>query len=226
MIADKLYILGDSISCGVTYNAQAERYTLCHDTFDRVLRAQGVTVSNYAKPGCTAAMGLKVAEKSDPLPGGIALIEFGGNDSDLKWAEVSAYPEQSHQALVPIPEFENAMHTLIRQTRAKQMHPVVALPLPVVPDRYFSWISKGLSQEAILQHLGSVEFIYRWQERYAFAAQRVAYQEHCGVFDMRGVFLNQRNYGNLMSSDGIHPTPAGYGLIRDAFLSAWSKHTW
>ncbi len=222
MIANQLYILGDSISCGVMYNAQAARYTLFRGTFDRVLRAQGVTVKNYAKPGCTSAMGLDVAAKSEPLPGGIALIEFGGNDSDLKWAEVSNRPDDPHSALVPIPEFENAMRSLIRQARSRLMTPVVSLPLPVVPDRYFNWISKGLIRESILRYLGSVEHIYRWQERYAFSAQRVAYQEHCSIFDMRGLFLNQRSYGDLMSNDGIHPNAAGYALIRDAFLASWN----
>ena len=50
MTDNQLLIFGDSISCGVMYDEAAHRYTLCRNTYDRVLRTQGVAVKSYAKP--------------------------------------------------------------------------------------------------------------------------------------------------------------------------------
>ena len=220
-MCDKLTIWGDSISCGMTFDESKARYTLCRDTYVKALPLQGVTVNSYAKPGCTAVMGLEIAEKTEPMAGGAALIEFGGNDSDLKWAEVAARPDIPHHALVSLPAFEAALKKLIYRARALGMRPIVALPLPVACERYFNWITRSLDREAILRYLGAPDYIYRWQERYAYAAQRVAERERCLTFDMRGLFLDCRNFESYMSLDGIHPSPKGYAVIRDAFLEVW-----
>ena len=69
MTDNQLFIFGDSISCGVMYDEAAHRYTLCRNTYDRVLRTQGVAVKSYAKPGCTAADAVRMLDKAEPLPG-------------------------------------------------------------------------------------------------------------------------------------------------------------
>ena len=46
MTDNQLFIFGDSISCGVMYDEAAHRYTLCRNTYDRVLRTQGVAVKS------------------------------------------------------------------------------------------------------------------------------------------------------------------------------------
>ena len=64
MTDNQLFIFGDSISCGVMYDEAAHRYTLCRNTYDRVLRTQGVAVKSYAKPGCTAADAVRMLDKA------------------------------------------------------------------------------------------------------------------------------------------------------------------
>ena len=71
MTDNQLFIFGDSISCGVMYDEAAHRYTLCRNTYDRVLRTQGVAVKSYAKPGCTAADAVRMLDKAEPLPGAV-----------------------------------------------------------------------------------------------------------------------------------------------------------
>lgn len=214
----QLFIFGDSISCGVMYDESAGRYTLCRNTYDRVLRRQDVPVKNYAKPGCTAADAVRDLEKTEPLAGAQCIIEFGGNDSDLNWEDVSRQPDIAHKAKVSLADFRASLLRLIDYARANAMQPIIALPLPVVADRYFEWVSRSLDRNAILRYLGSTEYIYRWQERYAYQALKTASEAHCPVLDLRGAFLDQRDFRDMMSLDGIHPNESGYGLIREAAL--------
>ena len=73
----------------------------------------------------------------------------------------------------------------------------------------------------ILHYLGSPEYIYRWQERYAYVALKTANEANCPIFDLRALFLDQRDFRDMMSRDGIHPNEAGYAVIREAALKRW-----
>lgn len=223
MISDKLIVLGDSIARGVMYDEANDRYTICRDTFDQALKALGVYVKNLSKIGCTSKAALPIIEKCEKSEGAVMAIEFGGNDSDLVWKEVAQTPDSAHSALVPLDEYIATLKTLICGARRIGMQPVVVTPLPVVPERYFKWISRLLDENAIMRYLGSCQYIYRWQERYAYAAMDAAREERCPVFDLRSLFLGQRDFDSLMSADGIHPNPDGHRFIKDAVLKAWNK---
>ena len=223
MISDKLFVLGDSIARGVMYDENTSRYTICRDTFDQALKALGVSVKNLSKPGCTSKAALPILDKCEQSDGAVMAIEFGGNDSDLVWKEVAETPDEAHKALVPLEEYGNTLKTLISHARGIGMRPVIVTPLPVVADRYFKWISKPLDESAIMRYLGSCQYIYRWQERYAYAAMEAAREARCPVFDLRSLFLGLRDFESLMSADGIHPNPDGHLFIKNAVLDAWKK---
>lgn len=223
MVSDKLYVLGDSIACGVMYSESQQGYTIFRDRFDRALKALGITVKNMAKPGCTSKGGLDILNACDAADGGVIAIEFGGNDSDLIWKEVAQTPSETHQALVPLNEYIRTMKQMIEKARALKMRPVVVTPLPVVAERYLKWISRSLNESAILDYLGSSQYIYRWQEQYAYAAASAAREANCPVFDLRGLFLGRRDFESLMSQDGIHPNACGHLLIRDSIVKAWKE---
>ncbi len=223
MKPERLCIWGDSIARGLVYDAVNQKYTLCRDTFERALRALGVSVRNYAKPGCTSEAAISIFRQSELTENGVAAIEFGGNDSDLIWREVSEKPETDHAALVPLDRFKRNIVNMVNGARGAGMRPVVVTPLPVVAERYFKWVSKQLNESAILRYLGSAQYIYRWQERYAYAAMDAARESDCPVFDLRGLFLDRRDFADLMCLDGIHPNPAGYALISEAVTGAWKS---
>ena len=214
-------IWGDSIGKGVTFDETRGRYIIHRDNYETALKAMGYEVHNYAKMGCTALMG-ETLMTDERMKGDIALIEFGGNDSDIDWKAVSAGDTESLQpALVSIPAFKEALTRMIQKARSFQMKPVLVTPLPVAAGRYFEWVSKGLDRDKILKYLGgSWEYIYRWQERYDRALLEVAAKEDTPVFDIRSRFLDEKNLDEVMSIDGIHPNPKGYGIIREtlAFL--------
>ena len=54
--------------------------------------------------GRTASECLKDITKEELVPGGVAVIEFGGNDSDICWADVSRDPTREYPARSTIPQ--------------------------------------------------------------------------------------------------------------------------
>jgi len=223
MVSDSLYVLGDSIARGILYDESKGVYSLCRNTFDTVLKKMGVNVKNYSKMGCTSVSALSILDKCENRNGAIAAIEFGGNDSDLNWKSVAEHPEVFHEAAVTLPEFIQSIREMIRGFRKRGMRPVVVTPLPIVSERYYRQVSKNLDAKAILTYLGNEDSIYRWQERYSYAAWEAAHKESCGVFDLRSLFLNRRDFHSLMGPDGIHPNEKGYAVISEAVEKAWKN---
>lgn len=209
-------ILGDSIARGLMYDSAASRYTVYPDTYASKLKTLGYSLKNLARVGGTIDNALEMFEKCEKQPGGRLAIELGGNDSDLNWKEVAEDPDIYHEAKIPLKEFGEKLRRLISLARAEGLKPIVVTPLPVVAERYVKWISRGLDAEKILKYLGSYEYIYRWQERYALEALKTALSTDTEVFDLRSQFLYQRDFADFMCEDGIHPNPAGHALIAQA----------
>ena len=209
-------IWGDSIGKSVTFDESRNRHVICRDNYESVFRENGYAVHNHARMGCTSVMGEKLMTP-ERLNGGLAVIEFGGNDSDINWKAVDSEPEkEEHPAAVSIADFKAALGRMIERVRKSGMRPMLVTPLPVAAERYLNWVSRGLSKERILRYLGSAEFIYRWQERYDIALMEVAARLGVPIFDIRSMFLNHRNLNDLMSIDGIHPNERGYAIIKQA----------
>lgn len=224
MSAGVISIWGDSIGKGITYDEARGRHIICRENYETTLKGEGFEVHNYARMGCTAVMG-EALMTGDRMKGDIALIEFGGNDSDIDWKAVSADETGDIQpALVSIPDFRAALTRMIERARSFSLKPILVTPLPVAAGRYFEWVSKGLDRDRILKYLGgSAEYIYRWQERYDRALLDVAARENTPVFDIRSRFLDEKNLGDVMSIDGIHPNPKGYAIIRETLIAQLAR---
>ncbi|MGI6239750.1 MAG: SGNH/GDSL hydrolase family protein [Christensenellales bacterium] len=219
-------IWGDSIGKSVMFDEARNRHIICRDNYEAYMRGRGLDVRNYARIGLTAPGGMELMTEERMEAGGIAVIEFGGNDSDIDWASVSEHPDRElHPAKVSIPDFKKALSGMIDRARASGMAPIIVTPLPLVADRYFEWVSRGLDRANILKYLGAAEFIYRWQERYDIAVREVAAMARTQLFDLRTRFLGEKNLDALMSVDGIHPNAQGHALIKDAvreFAAGWA----
>ena len=106
---------------------------------------------------------------------------------------------------------------MVSRVRAGGMIPALVTPPPLVSQRYFDWVSRKLDRAKILNYLGDVEHIYRWQERYALMIRRVAQRESAMLLDVRDLFLSQKHFTNLMCVDGIHPNEQGHELLFHEF---------
>ena len=213
-------VWGDSIGKGIMFDPARNRHVICRDSYETSLKSHGVEVHNYAVMGCTAPKGVMLMTDDRLSHGGVAVIEFGGNDSDLDWKAVCERPEEAAEKLVRVtlPDFRQALTQMVERARAAGLKPVLSTPLPVIADKYFEWISKPLDRDRILDYLGAAEYIYRWQERYDIAVRDIAAKLNVKLFDIRSRFLQERRIGDIMSIDGIHPNEKGHAIIRETAL--------
>lgn len=222
LMEENICILGDSIAKGVVFDAQRNRYTIAKENLGNQLsQALDCSVTNLSKFGSTVTDGLARFEKQkDSLAErGTVLMNFGGNDSDFLWPEISATPDEFHNPKTPIEIFEQTYLKLIECVRKCGFTPVLLNLPPVDHMRYFAWISRELNADNILKWLGGTsEFIYRWHEQYSVAVHKIAQAANVKLIEIRSVFLERRDYCNYLSDDGIHPNEKGFDLIASAVM--------
>jgi acyl-CoA thioesterase-1 len=210
---ESISIWGDSIGKGIVFDEARGRYAICRDNYAFKLKQEGVPVENHSVMGFTVCQAIEKMQEKDMRPGGVAAIEFGGNDCDLDWKAVSEAPDMQHEARTPLHLFKDALAGMARRVRAFDMRPVLVVPPPIDAEKYFAWVSKNLNPKAILKYLGDVQHIYRWQERYALAVAEVGMKLNCTVLNLRDAFLAARDFKALLCVDGIHPSHSGHALI-------------
>lgn len=217
-IVQSIGVWGDSVMKGVIYDERKEKYALLPENgADKASRKLGLKLFNRSRMGCTVTKGLSLLKKDlQKVDAGCdaALIEFGGNDCDYNWEQVALAPEREHQPHTPLPQFVAGLRDMVSIVRQKGMEAVLMTLPPIHAQRYFDFFTRsGLSKENILSWLGDVQHIYRWHERYSLAVSRVAQECGCPLADVRDAFLAQKNYGELLCLDGIHPNEKGHALM-------------
>ena len=207
---------GDSIGRGVLYDEVSGRYRISPENLCAMLQKDfGRNVRNYARMAATARDGLARMTPDRMEQGGIAVLQFGGNDCDLDWRAVSRDPFSNHTPRLQLDEFRSTLRTLVERAQLNHMKPVLITPPPVDSERYFKWISRNLNAENILKFIGDIHHMYRWQERYANAVTAVAHDTGAKLIDLRDAFLAEYNIRHLLCSDGIHPNERGYQLFNE-----------
>ncbi len=212
----KLYLIGDSVMKGVTLLSQPQKYKICNEVGFGGLESRGVEVANRSRMGATVIYGRDTLERTlKNTPEGSAVIfEYGGNDCDFRWSEISADPDGDHLPNTPADVFEKTYRECIRTAREHGMRVAVTNLVPLDADKYLDWICRGLSRENILRWLGDTSMLYRWHEFYNKLVEKIAREEDCPLIDLRSEFLLSHRYRELICDDGIHPTDEGHRLIR------------
>jgi len=205
---------GDSIGKGVVFDEARGRYVILRENCVALLAKKlGRPIENHAMMGCTARKAAERMTGEQLLPGGVAVLEFGGNDCDMPWREVSEAPEQRHEPDTTVEDFRRILTGLVERVRQGGMKPLLITPPPLIAERYFNWVTRSLNGEAVLKWLGDVQHMYRWQERYAAAVRDVARRTGARVIDLRDAFLECGAIGDYYCVDGIHPNEKGHRLI-------------
>lgn len=213
---ESVCIFGDSVARGVVLDEAKQRYVDSRSCFARlVAEARHIAVENFSRFGCTVTKGSRVAQRhlEDAARADYTVVEFGGNDCDYRWQQVAADPLSPHDCNTPPARFCAEYGALLQQVRRAGGRPVAFSLPPVDEQRYFDWISRGLSKDALLQFLGGVRHIYDWQAHYSDLAAETAQALNVPVVDLRGAFLSHNDYRSLLCGDGIHPNEAGHRLI-------------
>jgi lysophospholipase L1-like esterase len=210
----KICIFGDSIGKGVHLpdNGHYEKVNL---NLNKLIGRDDLVINNYSVFGCTITKALSIIRNHASELGEYdsVFLELGGNDCDFNWQEISDAPNAEHECKTPFGVFEETYQSLIDVIRGNGGKPIILTMPPLVAERYFPWISKGKRPENILNWLGSVASIYRWQEMYNLKVVMLAKKLNVQLIDIRTPFLQNHHYEDKISKDGIHPNEAGYKLI-------------
>lgn len=213
---NQLQIWGDSVLKGVVFDELRNRYQILRGNCVQQLKALlPFPVENHARMGCTAPEGFEMLLANETQPGGLALLEFGGNDCDMDWKAVAADPSLNHQPKTSPEVFIRMLEQCVARVRQVGMQPMLVVPTPLHAQRYFEWVTRELDRGAVLNYLGDVERIYRWQERYALLVCITASKLCCPLLDLRDAFLATKGYERLLCIDGIHPNASGHALMLD-----------
>ena len=212
----KIQIFGDSIMKGVVYNEEMNKYSLCKDK----LAVENAEITNRSKMGATIEYGMTSAIRHLHEYGSSStvLLEFGGNDCNHKWDEVSEHPELEHISFVPPRTFvEDYIKTINILKKAGAQVIVSTLP-PISSEKFMNYLSRGLNFDNILQWLGSVEILSRRQQEYSELAKRVAERTGCKILPLREAAESLPGWEDMLCADGMHPSEAGYEYLH-AFMA-------
>lgn len=220
--AKTIGIWGDSILKGVVFDDIKAGYSLLKESCVQIAgRALGLSVVNRSRFGSTVGKGRQMLEKAlaDGLDCDAVLLEYGGNDCDFNWAEVSADPDAPHEPNTPMPDFERDLQAMIDMLRAREIEPVMMSLPPIHGERYLDFLVErgNLDRTNMLRFLGDARRIYQYQEVYSLAATRLAQYNRCAYIPVREEFLITRLSADLICSDGIHPNEDGHRLMQEIF---------
>ncbi len=223
----RIIIYGDSILRGITYSAETQRHKLCQGYKLNTLSDIGYEVINHARMGATIHKGFAVLDGTlteDIAKGSTVLLEFGGNDSDYTWGEISDDPHAIHLPHTSEDDFLHLYGKAIETAKVRGASVVLSSLVPIDAYRYMHTISRGRSYENILAWLGDVSMLYRYHEHYNMLVRSLARKYDCPLLDVREQFLLAHNYKDLISEDGIHPTEEGHALVESS-IRQYLEHT-
>lgn len=211
-------IYGDSILKGVMYNEELKKYKLFGYRFDE-LAENGIEVENNCKMGATVGKGLEIIKDTlaECTSDTEVVMEFGGNDCNFDWAEVSNDPDGNFHCATPEDEFVEKYLEAIDYAKGKGAKVAICTLVPIESQRFMNWVSRGLNYDNIMKYLGDVNMIARWQEYYSHLAEKVARIANCRVLDLRSAFLMPKALDNMICVDGIHPNAEGHKKIAQIF---------
>lgn len=210
-------IYGDSILKGILL--ENGRYMINREWEKRFSATyENIRLNNRSRFGCTIRKGLEQIKKDGERTYGndeYALLEFGGNDCDYDWAQISGDPSRDYDCKTPPERFRTMYREAIRLIRRSGRRPVLLTLPPIHSERYLRFICRdGLSRDNILAWLGDVDAIYRWQAKYSDMVSELAGEEGAPLIDLRTAFMRDgHSPEELLCADGIHPSRCGQGVI-------------
>lgn len=216
---EKIEIFGDSVMRGVINNNG--HLKLRRSSLSDRLNNEQYLIRNNAQLGATVIKGFtKLSMRINDLDSdSIAILGFGGNDCDHDWAAISSNTGGQHFPNVTLPDFISRYTEMIRMIKATGAVVAVCNLIPIDAQKYFQWISRLGSGDAILSWLGDISMLYRWHESYNRAVEAIASAEKCIFLNLREAFLPRHDFKELLSCDGIHPTEHGYRIIDECLIT-------
>ena len=216
----KIALFGDSILKGVIYGDD-KRYHISKEIDWRGIEdSLDIELENFSKMGNCIESGRINLEKFLKDCKGVrgVVLEYGGNDSDYFWEQVSQNPSKDNLPKTVLAEFRNDLVSMIALLKKKKIRPILMTLPPIIAERYFNFIvSLGNNPQSIKEFLGDVQIIYRRHELYSNEIVKIAREQNVDLVDVRSKFLQSNDLDNLICEDDIHPNVAGQKLIVQTF---------
>jgi hypothetical protein len=133
------------------------------------------------------------------------------------WQAIAANPSDRHESNIDLVAYKALYTNKIAQTRAQGYEPVL-VSLPIMDeDRYFAYITHGMSMQErknLLYWLGGkTERLRNIQDLYNLSLFRLAAQQCVHIVDITSPMLADQNYDELLESDGVTLSAAGEALV-------------
>lgn len=216
---NKIWLVGDSLSKGVTFDAERKKYTLIDNCFfNGMQQTLACEMENLSAMGCTASKAKARLEKRlECDKPDIVVIELGGNDCDYLWDDIAAEPDKDHQPKTDVATFTRLINEMVVELRQRGIIPLLMNLPPIDADKYFSFFSHADLNigQRILRWLGCVSRVYWWHERYNSAVEAIAQSTKTTLINIRHAFLAEPDYRPYIGPDGIHLNAAGQALIQE-----------
>ena len=211
----KIDIYGDSILRGVMYDEESASYKLRNGYKLECFSNRGIEVRNNSRIGATIEKGRDALERKlqDCDSSTLVILEYGGNDCDFEWKNVSEAPFAEHTPHIEPQRFIDTYKQVATAAKRKGATVAITSLVPIDSAKYMKWISRNLSYDNILNWLGDESMLFRWQEYYSHLVEGIARELKCEFIDLRREFLLSHKFQKLLCADGIHPTQAGHELI-------------
>lgn len=221
---ERIVLWGDSLGKGVIWNEQRARYGYAKTSAARIVESRlCCEIQNRSKFGCTAPMGMEMIRQdlSDSIACDAALLEYGGNDCNFDWAGISAEPEAKHVPNTLPEQFYSTLCDMVSILRAAGIRPILMTLPPIHPERYFQFfVGDKLNAGNILQWLGDVWQIYRYQEMYSLMITDVAQAMRVQLMDLRARCLAVPGFIRThICEDGLHLNELGQAFAGEQLVS-------
>lgn len=213
-------VFGDSVLKGVIY--ENNTYKVSKNRFSNICEeVLGVSIENKAKFGSTVGIGKNIISKNIDLiketKSKYVVMEFGGNDCDYNWTEISENPNKEYNSKSTIIEFIEIYSYLIDELKKIGKEPVLLSLPPIDSVKYFNYISRKLNADNILKWMeGNKQFLTNWHERYNIEVFKLAINNNIPIVDITSKFLEVKDYSKWLCDDGIHPNEEGHKIIAEA----------
>lgn len=218
----KYIVIGDSITKGIVYNSKTNRLEPLKESFINLVNESGKSVINHSVFGATINKGLSLFNrfKKEINAGDYLVLEFGGNDCNFNWKEISDDPESEHLPNTTIENFLLAYKSIIEQAKSLGAKPILLNLPPLHAPAFFKTITRGNCVSTIKDWLGDIYHVYRWQELYSLAVERIAMETDARLIDLRSTLLKRHRLEEVICEDGMHPNKTGHQLFATTFLEA------
>lgn len=143
---------------------------------------------------------------------------------NFDWNAISINPSAHHEPQIDLVAYKALYINKIAQARACGQEPVL-VSLPIMDeDRYFAYITRGMSMQQrknVLYWLGgNTERLRNIHALYNLALFRLAATQCVHIIDITSPMLATAHYCELLAQDGVTLSAEGDALVNDELIKS------